>query len=285
MNSEAVRMKQTTVDEITEKVSNMSNSNNNNSSATNQETSGSTVQISQAPEHEIVLFVKAGSDRECIGCDPFSQRLFMILWLKGIVFNVTTVDKTATPRDLREIAPGTNPPFLLFNGEVLTDVMKIEDFLEAELNPPKYPRLACRHAESTIAGNDVFQKFSAWIKDSNDNKMISDRFHNSLKRFNTFLNTPLGYAGENVDTLGKSQRCFMDGDAMTLADCNMLPKLHILSVAGRMRKKWTVPEELTGIHRYLKAATERDEFRQTCPDNLEIDYAYGGRGKRPKAVR
>ena len=65
----------------------------------------------------------------------------MILWLKGIVFNVTTVDKTATPRDLREIAPGTNPPFLLFNGEVLTDVMKIEDFLEAELNPPKYNKV------------------------------------------------------------------------------------------------------------------------------------------------
>jgi len=47
----------------------------------------------EIPEHEIVLFVKAGSDRECIGCCPFSQRLFMILWLKGTIFNVTTVDK------------------------------------------------------------------------------------------------------------------------------------------------------------------------------------------------
>ena len=52
-------MKQTTVDEITEKVSNMNTSNNNNSTkkeevATNQ----SSLKINQAPEHEIVLFVK-----------------------------------------------------------------------------------------------------------------------------------------------------------------------------------------------------------------------------------
>ena len=46
------------------------------------------------PEHHIVLFVKAGSDRECLGCCPFSQRLFMLLWLKGTIFNVITVDKT-----------------------------------------------------------------------------------------------------------------------------------------------------------------------------------------------
>lgn len=35
---------------------------------------------------------QAGSDGESIGNCPFSQRLFMILWLKGVVFNVTTVD-------------------------------------------------------------------------------------------------------------------------------------------------------------------------------------------------
>ena len=63
---------------------------------------------------------------------------------------MTTVDKTATPRDLREIAPGTNPPFLLFNGEVLTDVMKIEDFLEAELNPPKYRKVRIEIAHNFL---------------------------------------------------------------------------------------------------------------------------------------
>lgn len=38
------------------------------------------------------LLLQAGNDGESIGNCPFSQRLFMILWLKGVVFNVTTVD-------------------------------------------------------------------------------------------------------------------------------------------------------------------------------------------------
>lgn len=123
-----------------------------------------------------VVCVQAGNDGESIGNCPFSQRLFMILWLKGVVFNVTTVDlkrlgysrgmqasstkpppkKQHTyaltgflmtqcflcvlyrkPADLHNLAPGTHPPFLTFNGEVKTDINKIEEFLEETLSPPK----------------------------------------------------------------------------------------------------------------------------------------------------
>lgn len=35
---------------------------------------------------------QAGSDGQSIGNCPFSQRLFMVLWLKGVTFDVTTVD-------------------------------------------------------------------------------------------------------------------------------------------------------------------------------------------------
>uniref|UniRef100_A0A3Q0RAZ4 Chloride intracellular channel 5b n=1 Tax=Amphilophus citrinellus TaxID=61819 RepID=A0A3Q0RAZ4_AMPCI len=117
-------------------------------------------------EPDIELFVKAGSDGESIGNCPFSQRLFMILWLKGVVFNVTTVDLKRKPADLHNLAPGTHPPFLTFDGEVKTDINKIEEFLEETLCPPKYPRLAAKHRESNTAGNDIFAKFSAYIKNT-----------------------------------------------------------------------------------------------------------------------
>uniref|UniRef100_A0A4W5NRZ1 Chloride intracellular channel 6 n=1 Tax=Hucho hucho TaxID=62062 RepID=A0A4W5NRZ1_9TELE len=122
----------------------------------------------------IELFVKAGSDGESIGNCPFSQRLFMILWLKGVIFNVTTVDLKRKPADLQDLAPGTNPPFVTFNGEVKVDVNNIEEFLEEKLTPPRYPKLATKHPESNTAGIDVFSKFSAYIKnprkDTNDGK-------------------------------------------------------------------------------------------------------------------
>uniref|UniRef100_A0A8C5AVF5 Chloride intracellular channel 5b n=1 Tax=Gadus morhua TaxID=8049 RepID=A0A8C5AVF5_GADMO len=110
--------------------------------------------------------LQAGSDGESIGNCPFSQRLFMILWLKGVVFNVTTVDLKRKPADLHNLAPGTHPPFLTYNGEVKTDINKIEEFLEDMLAPPKYPRLAARQRESNTAGNDIFAKFSAFIKNT-----------------------------------------------------------------------------------------------------------------------
>eukprot|EP00064_Thunnus_orientalis_P007758 superscaffoldBa00000877_g7780 len=117
-------------------------------------------------EPVIELFVKAGSDGESIGNCPFSQRLFMILWLKGVVFNVTTVDLKRKPADLQNLAPGTHPPFITFNGEVKTDVNKIEEFLEDVLCPPKFIKLGARHPESNTAGMDIFAKFSAYIKNS-----------------------------------------------------------------------------------------------------------------------
>uniref|UniRef100_A0A3B3RA84 CLIC N-terminal domain-containing protein n=1 Tax=Paramormyrops kingsleyae TaxID=1676925 RepID=A0A3B3RA84_9TELE len=56
-----------------------------------------------------------GTDRESIG--PLSQRLFMILWLKGIIFSITTI----TPK-LQAVAPGKHPLFVIFNGEHKVDL-------------------------------------------------------------------------------------------------------------------------------------------------------------------
>ncbi|XP_055731895.1 chloride intracellular channel protein 1-like [Salvelinus fontinalis] len=116
---------------------------------------------------QVELFVKAGNDGQSIGNCPFSQRLFMVLWLKGVTFNVTTVDMKRKPDILKDLAPGAQPPFLLYGTEVKTDTNKIEEFLEENLSPPKYPRLASRNPESNTAGLDVFSKFSAYIKNSN----------------------------------------------------------------------------------------------------------------------
>jgi len=44
-------------------------------------------------DHGCLFFcLKAGHDGENVGNCPFCQRLFMVLWLKGVKFTVTTVD-------------------------------------------------------------------------------------------------------------------------------------------------------------------------------------------------
>eukprot|EP00063_Salmo_salar_P065301 XP_014040136.1 PREDICTED: chloride intracellular channel protein 5-like [Salmo salar] len=107
----------------------------------------------------------------------------MILWLKGVVFNVTTVDLKRKPADLHNLAPGTHPPFLTFNGEVKTDINKIEEFLEDVLAPPKYPKLAAKQRESNTAGNNIFAKFSAYIKNTKP-EANGGRTHSLTPTFN-----------------------------------------------------------------------------------------------------
>uniref|UniRef100_A0AAQ4S0G6 Chloride intracellular channel protein n=2 Tax=Gasterosteus aculeatus aculeatus TaxID=481459 RepID=A0AAQ4S0G6_GASAC len=229
-------------------------------------------------DYEISLYVKAGSDGESIGNCPFSQRLFMILWLKGVIFNVTTVDLKRKPADLQDLAPGTNPPFVTFNGEVKVDVNKIEEFLEEKLTPPRYPRLAPKHPEANTAGIDVFAKFSAYIKNprKDTNDALEKTLLKSLRRLDDFLRTLLP---EEIDAdasgdLPESSRSFLDGSELTLADCNLLPKLHILKVVAKKYRGFEIPAEMTGLLRYLNCASQREEFTSTCPAEREIHFAY-----------
>ncbi|XP_014263154.3 uncharacterized protein LOC101485119 [Maylandia zebra] len=228
--------------------------------------------------YEISLYVKAGSDGQSIGNCPFSQRLFMILWLKGVIFNVTTVDLKRKPADLHNLAPGTNPPFVTFNGEVKVDVNKIEEFLEEKLTPPRYPRLAPKHPEANTAGIDIFAKFSAYIKNSRKDTTdaLQKALLKSLQRLDDFLRTPLS-AEIDADVLGdvpESTRSFLDGPELTLADCNLLPKLHILKVVAKKYRGFEIPREMTCVWRYLNRAYQREEFTGTCPAEREIEFAY-----------
>uniref|UniRef100_A0A8D2JVY9 Chloride intracellular channel protein n=1 Tax=Theropithecus gelada TaxID=9565 RepID=A0A8D2JVY9_THEGE len=227
---------------------------------------------------QVKLFVKAGSDGAKIGNCPFSQRLFMVLWLKGVTFNVTTVDTKRRTGTVQKLCPGGQLPFLLYGTEVHTDTNKIEEFLEAVLCPPRYPKLAALNPESNTAGLDIFAKFSAYIKNSNPalNDNLEKGLLKALKVLDNYLTSPLP---EEVDETsaedeGVSQRKFLDGNELTLADCKLLPKLHIVQVACKKYRGFTIPEAFREGHRYLSNAYPREEFVSTCPDDEEIELVY-----------
>lgn len=57
----------------------------------------------------------------------------------------------------------------------------------------------------------------------------------ALKKLDDFLNSPLPdeIDADIMEEEKGSNRCFLDGNKFTLADCNLLPKLHIVKV-----KEW-----------------------------------------------
>uniref|UniRef100_A0A2I2YTG1 Chloride intracellular channel protein n=1 Tax=Gorilla gorilla gorilla TaxID=9595 RepID=A0A2I2YTG1_GORGO len=219
----------------------------------------------------IELLVKAGSDAESIGNCPFSQRFFMI----RVVFSVTTVDLKWKSADLQNLAPRTHPPFVSFNSEVKTYVSKIEEFLEEVLCPPKYLKLSPKHPESNTAGMDIFAKFSA-------NEALEKDLLKTLQKLDKYLNSPLpDEIDENsIEDIKFSTHKFLDGNEMTLADCSLLPKLHIVKVVAKKYHNFDIPKEMTGIWRYLTNAYSRDEFINTCPSDKEVEIAYSD-AKRP----
>lgn len=55
--------------------------------------------------------------------------------------------------------------------------------------------------------------------------------YKALAKLDEYLLSPL----PEEDHAGESNRKYLDGDELTLADCNLLPKLHVIKVPKRLR--------------------------------------------------
>ncbi|XP_058709372.1 chloride intracellular channel protein 3 isoform X1 [Poecile atricapillus] len=231
---------------------------------------------SMAEKPQIQLFIKASEDGESVGHCPFCQRLFMVLLLKGVPFTLTTVDVKRALDVLKDFAPGAQLPVLLYNGEPKTDTITIEEFLEDQLGPPMCPSLVPHYPESSLAGNDIFHKFSVFIKNPvpAQDEALQRSLLRALLKLDEYLSAPLEHELAQDPHLRASQRHFLDGDHLTLADCNLLPKLNIVQVVCQHYRRFGIPKDLQGVWRYLNSASETKEFKYTCPNSQEIIQAY-----------
>ncbi|XP_036162833.1 chloride intracellular channel protein 3 [Myotis myotis] len=225
---------------------------------------------------KLQLFVKASEDCESVGHCPSCQRLFMILLLKGVPFTLTTVDTRRSLDVLKDFAPGSQLPILLYDGDAKTDTLQIEEFLEETLGPPEFPSLAPRYRASATAGNDVFHKFSAFIKNPvpEQDDALYQQLLRALARLDGYLRAPLDDELAREPQLHESRRRFLDGDQLTLADCGLLPKLHIVDTVCAHFRGAPIPAQLRGVRRYLDSALQEKEFKYTCPHSSEILAAY-----------
>lgn len=129
----------------------------------------------------------------------------------------------------------------------------------------------------------------------------------TLVKLNMYLMTPLPYELDKDPDSTESKRRYLDGDSLTLADCNLLPKLHIVKVGSKtylrtkssrecpISQSWnlclppqvvckeyrdfSIPAELKGLTRYLEYAYKEDVFHHTCPVDSEILEAYSAVAK------
>nr|XP_058928318.1 LOW QUALITY PROTEIN: chloride intracellular channel protein 3 [Kogia breviceps] len=161
----------------------------------------------------------------------------------------------AGPQMLKDFAPCSQLPVLLYDGDTKTDTLPSEEFLEETLGPPEFPSLEPRYRESTAAGNDVFHKFSAFIKnpvpalDDGEEGLETRRGWGewsptgssprspppalyqhplrALAKVDSYLRAPLEHELAREPQLRESRHRFADGEQRGL-----LPKLHIVNVSA-----------------------------------------------------
>ncbi|XP_075812984.1 chloride intracellular channel protein 2 [Microtus pennsylvanicus] len=117
-----------------------------------------------------------------------------------------------------------------------TEFIKIEEFLEQILAPPRYPHLSSKYKESFDMGCNLFAKFSAYIK-------------NMQKEANKIV-------------------------TLTLADCSLLAKLNIIKVGAMKYHDFDIPAEFSGVWRYLHNVYAHEECAHICPEDKEIENMY-----------
>lgn len=206
-----------------------------------------------APKPAIKLFVKAGCDGASYGACPISQRIYMILALKSAVggypftvyaINLAKATAEFTALGLRHV------PAISYLQDHLDNVDEILEFLDD--NFPKCD-LSYDNILAEKACKDVFSKFCFFIK-----SVSKDAYGLTLEL-------------EKVDKyLAARKGRFLCGDTMTYLDCELLPKLQQIRVAGRDLKGFYLPATLTALWSYLKAAYATEVFRTTCPSDEEI---------------
>lgn len=193
----------------------------------------------------------------------------MILRLKGVPFEEYFVDPNKKDTKkweefVRRSQGRLKLPVLLHEDlEPLEDSDRIETYLEKTFEPS----LKCSNEKANNAGRDLYSKFALFMRNSNPEKdeKLRDALSKELTKLNEFL--------DSVESPGK----YLDGDDLKLPDCNLLPKLMHVKVAGEL--KGLELKKFPFVMEYLEKASEKSVFRDTFTDNVKKDIEAGWRKK------
>jgi hypothetical protein len=123
-------------------------------------------------------------------------------------------------------------------------------------NPPNSTGLFAMSTGSIF----IFPKLATLLKNKDQTKVESLKTDllNELAKLNKYL--------ENDTENGK----YLIGDDIAEIDCMLLPRLRHVKVAGGHFAGLEIPDEMTGLHRYIEEANKNDIYRATCCPDEEI---------------
>lgn len=235
---------------------NNNNINNNNNNHSNDDSS---LDYGDIPEIELIIKASTIDGRRkgaCLFCQEYFMDLYLLAELKTISLKVTTVDTLKPPPDFRSNFDSTPPPILIDREHAILENDKIERYIMK--NIPGGHNLFISDKETATTIENLYSKFKLMLTKKDD---ISTRaLLNQLQNIN--------------DHLERRGSRFLTGDTMCCFDCELMPRLQHIKVAGKYFADFDIPTKYTGIWRYMYNMYQLDAFTQSCPADQDIINHY-----------
>jgi len=225
------------------------------------DTEGQAAEASGENIPEIELIIKASTvdgrrKGACLFCQEYFMDLYLLAELKTIALKITTVDMLKPPPDFRSNFDSTPPPILIDAGVAILENEKIERHIMKAI--PGGHNLFVQDKEVAGIIENVYSKFKLMLtkKDEKSKQSLVAQ----LTRINSHLET-------------KGVR-FLTGDTMCCFDCELMPKLQHIRVAGAFFCQFEIPARLTHLWTYIREMYQLDAFLQSNPADQDITNIY-----------
>ncbi|CAB0029705.1 unnamed protein product [Trichogramma brassicae] len=202
------------------------------------------------PEIELIIKASTIDGRRkgaCLFCQEYFMDLYLLAELKTISLKVTTVDMQKPPPDFRTNFQATPPPILIDNGDAILENEKIE-----------------RHIMKNIPGGH-----NLFVQDKDVATLVENLF-SKLKLL--LLNAK--DKDKDVKSSSLMGTRFLTGDTMCCFDCELMPRLQHIRVAGKYFADFDIPESMVNLWRYMHHMYRLDAFLQSCPADQDIINHY-----------
>ena len=160
------------------------------------------------------------------------------------------------PADFRSNFDSTPPPILIDNGKSILENEKIERYIMK--NIPGGHNLFFSDKDTATVIENLYSKFKLMLTKRDETSSRS--LLNQLTNINNHL-------------ASRNSR-FLTGDTMCCFDCELMPRLQHIRVAGKHFVDFEIPLNLKAIWRYMKNMYDLDAFTQSCPADQDIINHY-----------
>uniref|UniRef100_A0A5S6Q8K6 Chloride intracellular channel exc-4 n=1 Tax=Trichuris muris TaxID=70415 RepID=A0A5S6Q8K6_TRIMR len=226
------------------------------------------------------LFVKAsGVDNRrigaCLFCQEFWMELYALYEINLVRVEVKTVNVNSEP--FKRSFLGALPPILVEPDKELmyTDNREIERrifHIAKEFSVPLFEK------DITVDKSieSLYRNFKVFLKAKTD--YMRENYQVSYAGVPSPVVPAHNKLVEQLTSIDKllAQRStrYLVGSTMTMYDCELMPRLHHIRIAGQHLCAFEIPHTLVHLWNYMLTAYRTAAFIESCPADQDINYHY-----------